>query len=281
MNIEEILSKHKHKTRFAGPQNPVVKHIKKLVGNSKPNPRKLFVLEGIWAFNTAREANLHVINLIIAPECIYSPEGIELLAYFAERSEDINIVSEKVFLSISERDEPDGLMAVCALPLSDLAKVSVNNSLVVVLDGLEIPGNVGTILRSCDACGVSAVFLCNKKARLTHPKVVKGSMGALFYIPIIEFESVGECKKWLIDNGFGIYLTDTRAEKSYDEQIYSLNSALVMGGERYGINREWYGDNINTVSIPMLGRCDSLNVAIAATVVLYEMRKRNGYFSKD
>lgn len=113
------------------------------------------------------------------------------------------------------------------------------------------------------------IILCNRKARLTHPKLIKASQGSNFTVPIVECE-MEEAFKWLSENNFKIYLTDTRAEEEYYEEDYKGRIAIVAGSERYGISREWYDKDVNMISIPMYGDCDSLNVAIATTIILYE-----------
>jgi RNA methyltransferase, TrmH family len=169
------------------------------------------------------------------------------------------------------RVDPDGLLALCVLPHFELSDIELKkNSLVVILDGLEIPGNIGTIIRSVDGVDGSGVILCNRKARLTHPKLIKSSQGSNFTIPIVEGE-VSDIISWLKENDFKIYLTDTRAEKEYHEETYEGRIAVVAGSERYGISREWYNHDCNMISIPMYGDCDSLNVAIATTIFLYEV----------
>ena len=101
-------------------------------------------------------------------------------------------------MKICEKDDPKGMISICKFPLSTLVDIKLNkNNIIIVLDGLEIPGNVGTILRASDGANIDAVFLCNRRARITHPKIIKGSMGAAFTKPIVEFSSVEECKAWL------------------------------------------------------------------------------------
>lgn len=276
--LDALLQKYHAKTRLAGAQNAVVKHVRGLTRNTKPNPRRFFVAEGIWTCGLACKSNIKIVNAILATECIHSLEAFQIAEELCARAEDVNLVSKKVFQSISERGEPDGLMAVCVFPEYVLASISTQNAVVLVLDGLEIPGNVGTIIRSADAAGADAVFLVNRKARLTHPKLLKGSMGSVFTKPVIEFDSVSSCREWLNRHGFTVYLADTRAEKTYYQHSYQGNTALILGSERYGISREWYDGQPEMLSIPMMGDCDSLNVAIAGTVILYEiMLKKQGW----
>lgn len=262
--------KYKGKVQFAGPQHGKIKQIPGLINNTKPNPHKLFVVEGIWALQKAKQYNLEIDSFIFCPECIFTPEAEKLIDEFVISAEDSYIVSKKVFLKISERENPDGLIAVCKLPYFQLNDIKLKeNNLIVILDGLEIPGNIGTIIRTVDGVGGDGVILCNRRARLTHPKLIKSSQGSNFTIPIVECET-DEIIKWLKNNDFKIYLTDTRAEKEYHEHNYSGRVAIVAGSERYGITKEWYSEETNLISIPMYGDCDSLNVAIATTIVLYE-----------
>lgn len=266
--------KYKGKVKFAGMQHGLIKQVNGLINNTKPNPKKLFVIEGIWALQKAMRYNLYIESFAFCPECIYTPESERIIDDYVEAAQDSYIVSKKVFLKMSERENPDGLIAVCRLPHFTLKDIPLkDNNLVVILDGLEIPGNIGTIIRSVDGVDGDGVILCNRKARLTHPKLIKASQGSNFTVPIIECE-MEETFKWLKENNFTIYLTDTRAQKGYYEENYKGRIAIVAGSERYGISREWYDKDVNMISIPMYGDCDSLNVAIATTIVLYEVSLR-------
>jgi TrmH family RNA methyltransferase len=101
-------------------------------------------------------------------------------------------------------------------------------------------------------------------------------MGAAFHVPVVETDSLEACRVWLYAHGFSVYLADTRANRTYREYSYSGRTALVMGSERYGITKSWYDGDVCLLSIPMKGQCDSLNVGVAASVILYEIchRKR-------
>lgn len=269
--MEYFTNKYKGRIKFAGAQHGLIKQVAALLQNTKPNPKKLFVVEGIWALEKAKQYNLQIESFAFCPECIFSPESEKIVDEYINIATDSYVFSKKVFLKMSERENPDGLLAICMLPRFELSDIKLKkDNLVVILDGLEIPGNIGTIIRSVDGVDGSGVILCNRKARLTHPKLIKSSQGSNFTIPIVEGE-VDEVIKWLKDNKFKIYLTDTRAEIEYHEESYSGRIAIVAGSERYGISREWYNHDCNLISIPMYGDCDSLNVAIATTIFLYEV----------
>lgn len=269
--IQALIDRYRTKVRFAGAQHGKVKQVQALISNTKPNPHKLCILEGIWAHQKSRTAALELDSFFLCPDFAFSPEALDLADDAMRRAPDVYIVSGKVFERMSERDGPDGLLSIAQFPIRTPKDIPLQkDSLVVVLDGVEIPGNIGTVLRTMDGCGAHALILCNRRARLTHPKLIKGSMGAAFFKPIVEFEDTQDAIDFLIQNGFRIFLADTRAEFHYHQQDFSGRVALVMGSERYGITKAWYQAPHTGVSIPMLGVCDSLNVAIATSLLLYE-----------
>lgn len=278
-NIYEILEEYGF--RPIGEQNPKIKQVRGIASNSKPNPQKLFAAEGIWLLGMCEKFSTPIDSLILCPEHIRTPEAVELIKKLAVRTKERYAVSAKTFEKISERGQPDGLLALAKLPARNLGGFNPSkDAVVLILDGVEIPGNIGTMLRMADGAGLDAVFLCNRKARLTHPKLIKGSQGAILSVPLFEFETVAACREWLDKNGFTVYLADTRAELYYYDEPFGKKTALVMGSERYGISREWYGGEYEMIAIPMCGSCDSLNVGVAATVLAYEAVKKNKFIPK-
>ena len=279
--LAPVLLQNKEHVFFAGPAHPKVKQVRNLIDNTRPNPHRLFIIEGIWAHQKAIETNLEVVSFLCCPEHVFSPEAQALAQHFIQNSPETYVLSAKVFEKLSERDAPDGLLSVCKFPTTQLGELSFGNEcLFIVLDGLEIPGNIGTIMRSADGAGADAILICNRRARLTHPKIVKGSMGAVFAKPVVECANTQELIDWLIENKFTVYLTDTRAQQSYFQPAYRGRVAIVAGSERYGITKAWYNAPHQLISIPMLGQNDSLNVAISTTVVLYEASMKQKGFRK-
>ena len=278
VKINGLLEIHKNKIKFIGASHEKLRQVRAIISNTKPNPHKLFAAEGIWAHTKLIDLNVQVEFFIFCPSLIYSPETESMVGTMLENTGEVYAVSEKVFEKLSERDRADGLLSVCRFPRYELNGLSFSaDALVVVLDGCEIPGNVGTIARTCDGANADAIFLCNKRVRLTHPKVIKGSMGGALTVPFIEFDDVSDCIKWLEEKQFSIYLADTRAEKFYYENKYAHRTALIVGSEKYGINRVWYeSERAKLISIPMLGVCDSLNVGVAASIILYDMSIKLG-----
>ena len=280
-SVAGLLAKNKHKIQYIGQKHPKITQARYIISNTKPNPEKLFVAEGIWAhmkiLDPKVRGGVKVRSFLFCPECVRSPEAVAIVEAMLGLCDDCYAVSERVFEKLSERDKIDGLLSLCHLPAYSLDGLTLgDDAIVIVADGLEIPGNLGTIMRTCDGAGIDAVLLCNKRIRLTHPKFIKGSMGAAFVVPFVEIGSVGECMAWLDANGFQVYLADTRAGKYYDEYDYKGRAALIVGSEKYGISREWYTPGARLLSIPMLGVCDSLNVGVASSIILYEMSRKQG-----
>lgn len=262
-----------------GLSHPRIKQAVTLIKNTAPNRSRLFVAEGLWASNALLAAGLPVRTFFWCPEAIYSDEARKRSVELAERAEAAYRVSEKTMARICERDKVDGLVSVAQMPFWEPDTVPLSDdALVVVADGIEIPGNLGTLIRTLDACGAECLVLTNRRTRMTHPKVFRGSHGMSLTIPFLEFEQPDDAASWLVDRGFTVLLADTDPPDvpavHYRHVDYSGRTAIVLGNERYGISRPWYGHGFGSVLVPMLGAADSLNVAISASVLLYEARAR-------
>ncbi len=148
------------------------------------------------------------------------------------------------------------------------------SALVVVADAIEIPGNLGTLIRTLDACAADCLVLTNRRTRLTHPKVLRSSQGMSMKVPSFEFAEVGDAIDWLRRRECTVYLADTDESLNYRQADYSGRTALVIGSERYGVSGPWYEAGFQRIGIPMLGAADSLNVSVSASVLVYEARAR-------
>jgi TrmH family RNA methyltransferase len=242
-----------------------------LKANAKAYPDNLACIEGAWAISLAIKANLEFHALYACQELIRSETCKQLAGQLIAGGVPSYIVSEKVLRRMVEWEGPDGLAAIITLPRWRWEDILLrrHNGL-LVLDGLENPGNIGTIVRCADGAGADALIITNRKKRLTHPKLVHASMGSLFTFPIIE-ASADEAIAWLKGHAFKIVITDTSASLSYRDANYAGRTAVVMGNERHGISPPWYKAQDMSVFIPMHGRADSLNVGNAAALMLYEV----------
>lgn len=258
-----------------GPKHPIVQQYLAIQSNSKPNPLRFVVLDGLWEVESAIDAGLELIALIYAPERLRGNRHDDVMKRAATGAGDSFEISGKLADRLSDRDTSDGLLAIAVSRQWTLDDIRPGEtSLVLVLDGLEVMGNVGTAVRSAQASGADAVLLTNRRVRLTHPRLIHASMAASLTMPTIDC-TVDEAAKWFHANGFQAVMADTRAPASYKSLKYSPRAALVLGSERYGIHKDWDGRADAGVSIPMFGGVDSLNVANAATILLFEVASQH------
>jgi TrmH family RNA methyltransferase len=257
-----------------GVGHPRIRQVMSIQKNSAPNPRKLFIAEGLWAHNLLLTTGTPVEAFFWCPEAAYGDEARTRAEQLAAAAETAYQVSAKTLERISERDKPDGLLSLAYLPRWAPEDVEPGPAaLVLVADGMEIPGNLGTLIRTADACGADCLVLTNRRTRLTHPKVFRASQGMVLTVPVVEFDRAEDAVAWLRGHRFEVYLADTEGAGNYRTFAYGGGrTAFVLGAERYGIPKAWYQPDFHRVFVPMLGSADSLNVAISAAVLLYEAR---------
>jgi RNA methyltransferase, TrmH family len=257
-----------------GLSHPRIKQVIAIEKNTAPNPKKLFIAEGLWAHKLLLSTDTPVEVFFWSPEAAYGDEARMRAAEVAAVANTAYQISAKTLERISERDRPDGMLSMAQLREWQPEDIKFGRSaLVMVADGMEIPGNLGTLIRTADACRVDCIVLTNRRTRLTHPKLFRASQGMLLTVPIIEFEHPEEAASWLQENGFDVYLADTDDAKNYRAfRYHGRRTAFVLGAERYGIPKAWYRPEFRRVFVPMLGSADSLNVSVSAAVLLYEAR---------
>ena len=278
VELEKIAEKYGKRVREIGAQNNQIKWLQGIANNKRPNPNKVYIIEGIWAHKKAAECEVGVNSTYICPEMLTAAEGKELTEWFIKEAENVFTVSKKVFARICELGNTSGLVSACTCKDWKLSDLCLSDSaLVVILDGLEIPGNVGTIMRSADGAGADAVIFSNRKIRHNHPKLIRSSQCTCLSLKIIDTD-YDELFEWLSANHFKTVLLDTASQTEYHEADYCGRVALVAGSERYGISERWYESEHISTFIPMRGLSDSLNVAVACTLIIYEAmyKKING-----
>jgi len=185
--------------------------------------------------------------------------------------------SQRAFDKISYRENPDGVLAVGPVPATSLASLSLSPSpLILVAESVEKPGNVGALLRTADAVGADAVFVCGSAVDLGNPNLIRASIGTVFYVPVVPISSA-DAARWLRERGIRIVTAEPAASIVYTEADLMGPAALVVGAEDAGVSSVWQEAADVRVSIPMRGRNDSLNVSVAAAVLLFEaVRQRGG-----
>jgi TrmH family RNA methyltransferase len=255
-------------------------NIKVLRSALRGRDKSLVAVEGIWLNSKALASRAQIEALYVCPAMIHTPEGVDLLSSMISRAvRGIYIVSEGVYHRLSEPKSDEGVISLCRLPEVGLDEIRLEDKdLVLILDGLESPGNVGTIIRTAEAAGACAVFICHGQTSVTNPRTVRSSLCSVLSLPVFEAE-MEDVQHWLRKNGFTLYFADATGGRIYSNVEYASRSAMVVGNEKYGISPEWYEAEHLSVYIPMTGTVDSLNAGVAASILAYEIRSQFGFAS--
>jgi RNA methyltransferase, TrmH family len=254
----------------AGPSHPLVRRYARLRADRPPDRGSGVPLQGLWLTRAALDAGLRLEVLLVCPELLRGEESLRLVERSVASGTPTLRVGERLLRRMVDREGPDGLAAVAVRPTFTLADLApTGTARVLVLDGPELPGNVGSLIRCADAVGACGVIVTNARVRLFHPVLVKASMGTVLSMPTVA-ASAEEGLSWLRGHRFGLVAADVGAGVSYREARYGSRVAVVLGSERSGLSPFWRQHAEQLVALPMLGRADSLNVGHAGAVLLYE-----------
>lgn len=247
--------------------NDVVKSIKKLKDKKYRDEEGCYLIEGIKIIEEAIEEKAIIEKIVICEECIQSSEINQKLLYEIAKYDCI-YVSKKVFESLTTVVAPQGMLAVVRKNSSN-TPIDYSQDIILVLDGIQDPGNLGTILRTADSVNLKQIIVSNKTADVYNPKVVRSTMGAIFRVKVIEAENLVATLKEIKKNKFKIMATSLGGtENIYD--IEYKKKVIVIGNEANGVSKEVLDIADKKVIIPMLGKTESLNAAVATSVILYE-----------
>jgi len=244
-------------------ENLIYKLIKALSQKKVRESNRLFLIEGSKLLEEANSRGVKIKYLIINETVENVPK--------INRGCQVLRLPHNLFKEVSDTVSPQGIIAVVEqieIPLADI--ILGANPLVVVLNGLQDPGNLGTIIRTSAAAGATAVLLTEGTVDLYNPKVIRSTMGSLFQLPIVNGLDDEEAVKWLSHNSINIIVADLDSEEYY----YSVNLkkpfALVIGNENRGPNDIWRKAACKQIKIPILGSTESLNASVATGIILYE-----------
>ena len=247
--------------------NDVVKSIKKLKDKKYRDEEGCYLIEGIKIIEEAIEEKAIIEKIVICEECIQSSEINQKLLYEIAKYDCI-YVSKKVFESLTTVVAPQGMLAVVRKN-SNNTPIDYSQDIILVLDGIQDPGNLGTILRTADSVNLKQIIVSNKTADVYNPKVVRSTMGAIFRVKVIEAENLVATLKEIKKNKFKIMATSLGGtENIYD--IEYKKKVIVIGNEANGVSKDVLDIADKKVIIPMLGKTESLNAAVATSVILYE-----------
>lgn len=260
--------------RLSSTQNPTIKHVCQLRDRKHREAEQLTVLEGYRELTRGSEYGLELTEVFFCPELFLGENEWSLLESLEQKGARLYQVPDFLLIKMAYRDRPEGLIAVAKMrrhTLDDLPLVP--NGLYLVAEAVEKPGNLGSMLRSADASGVNGLIICNKCTDIYNPNVIRASTGALFSVPLAECTSE-EALAWLRKHKIATLAATPHTEQIFTDVDMTQAVAIVVGTEQVGLTELWLKESDIPVRIPMLGKIDSLNVATATTILLYEAARQ-------
>ena len=260
-------------------QNKEVKWLLQLQEKSRIRRKEnAFLVEGLRETSLAVAHHYELLHLYYVPEKIAFQEVLDLVKKGDQHTEQITELSQEVYEKIAYRGSTEGVIAVFRTlenKLEDLDFISTS-PLILVAEAPEKPGNIGAILRTADAAAVDAVIIANPKTDLYNPNIIRSSVGCVFTNKIATGET-SEIIEFLRNKNINVYAAILQAAKPYHEVDLKGPTAIVVGTEATGLSEEWREQSLQNIIIPMQGAIDSMNVSVAAGILIFEARRQRGF----
>lgn len=265
-------------------QNPLIKQIFLLQEKSRERRKTgLFVIEGLREISLALKGSYFLKTILFAPEIISEDENFTLRKFVKSETEFIEITPE-IYRKLAYRSSTEGVLAIAQskdLSIKNLKRKIyhpelVEGPLILIAEAPEKPGNIGALLRTADAANVDAVIIANPKTDMYNPNIIRSSVGCLF-TNTIATGSTSEIISFLRENQINIYCAALQASVPYDTIDYKKATAIVVGTEATGLSDEWLKNSTQNIIIPMQGEIDSMNVSVAAGILIFEAKRQRSF----
>ena len=254
---------------ITSPQNPKIKALKKLDKASERREHGLFLIEGLRELCLADKAGYEIAQLFVCEDLLHETERYNLQSCTLKNTEHYTI-TRQVYEAVAYRETTEGIIATARPRSHSLDALQLSDTpLILVIEGVEKPGNLGAMLRTADATVVDAVILCDTKTDLYNPNVVRSSLGTVFTHQIA-IEETSQVIAYLHSLGITTFAAELTATMPHWKARFEMGTAIVVGTEATGLSQQWIEAANVHVKIPMLGSIDSLNVSVSAAVLLYE-----------
>ena len=251
--------------------NEIIKNIRKLKEKKYRDANNEYLIEGIKLIKEAVEEKAKIKLIVVCEESIEDGDIDQKLLYEIAKYDCI-YVNKKVFSILTDVQNPQGILAVIEKKNNE-ENINYKEDIIVVLDGIQDPGNLGTILRTIDSVGLSQVIVSKEKADSYNPKVVRSTMGAIFRVNVIESEDLLQTLKNLKKHKYKIMATSLETNNSIYDVEYN-KKVIVIGNEANGVSKNVLEYADEKIKIPMLGKTESLNASVATSIILYEYVRR-------
>ena len=251
--------------------NQQMKHVIQLNKKAKTRyEQRVFVVEGI---KMCMEAPREDIEAVYVSESFYNvPEHVQMLEGYS-----YEIVADNVFKTISDTQTPQGILALVKMPqytMADLMGKSGRKPHLLILESIQDPGNLGTMIRTGEGAGVTGILMNKTTVDIFHPKTIRATMGSLYRVPFYVTDSLEETLEELKEKGISLYAAHLKGTQSYDQPDYSKPCGFLIGNEGNGLSEKIAECADEYIRIPMEGKVESLNAAIAATLLMYEVNRQ-------
>lgn len=263
---------------MVGKNNPRIKYVRRLSNHRFRDKEKKFLVEGIRFVEEILDSAWPVEMLVYSGKLLENPRAKNLFKKAAARNVSLAEVEEDLFGELAETSTPQGIIAVAGMRGSSLADLETidDPALLVLVDGVQDPGNLGAIVRSADAAGAGGVILFKGTADIYNPKALRATMGSVFHLPVIQGAAPEDVLPYLSRRRIKTVAGDPRGSKVLYEVDLKTPCALAVGGEAGGAGAVLKENVDELARIPMPGRAESLNVAISASIMLYEALRQRG-----
>jgi RNA methyltransferase, TrmH family len=257
-------------------RNRRIVEARKLAQRKHRQAQGAFLVEGLQLLHMALDADVRPSEVFYCPELLVGDVGPVLLERFRQAETELVPVAAPVLRALSDRDTPQGLVVRFPLIETEVASLDLSQSdLILVLDRLRDPGNIGTLIRTADAVGAAAVVLIEPCADPFDPKAVRSSMGSLFNLPLARIANVDGLFRRLDQVGLIAVGADLGGDVAWEADVWRHGLALVLGTEGEGLSPDVRAELTQRVGLPMVGRAESLNVAVAGGILMYLWRQHH------
>ena len=254
-------------------QNPLIKNILKLQEKSRERKKQqLFVIEGKREIELAFKGQYEIDSLLFIPQKI----EYDYLKQF--NAKEVIEITPEVYQKIAYRESTEGIIAIAKSKYIDLNSLIFKNKepLILVIEGIEKPGNIGAMIRSADAANIDAIILADPKTDQYNPNVIRSSVGGVFTKNIV-ISSSDEVIKFFKKNNIKMYAATLQNSNLYTNQNYTEATAIIVGTEANGLTQIWRDHSTKNINIPMQGEIDSMNVSVAAAIILFEAKRQRNF----
>lgn len=256
--------------------NPRIKAALALRERRERERSGLTLVDGARELRRALNSGVEVVEAFVCEPLLAGPDARAALDRLRAGTAPVHVTNEAAFARLAFGERAEGLLAVIRTPSTALESLVLPPAaLVIVIEAVEKPGNVGAVLRSADGAGAAAVVVASPRTDLFNPNAIRASAGTVFSVPIAAAPTP-EVIAWLRAAGVRVVAARVDAQRLYTETDLTGRLALVLGAEADGLTDAWLGDDIEAVRLPMLGVADSLNVSVSAAVLAYEARRQRG-----